>query len=1116
MPKPNSTQHSLDFDGPKWPPQHLQPINWHPRQLRVEPWFLRDLKASTEYGILTGFTSLSELVTLFGGNKYDLPTFRAVRVMLGFEQEPRPRDKKGWPVHQPLADEIRDYWLKRGISIIHGGAILRTIALLEEPEGWLKMRLLEGLHAKLYVGDTHAMLGSSNFSPYGLGMNRQIEANVRFQRHSRSRAIAKRYEYVQQLGQNFWDAGVDYNKRAVELLKSLLQVVTWPEALARAIAEILEGDSLFETGGLLAGAPKLWPHQRQGVAQALYVLDHLGNVLVADPTGSGKTKLVGTLLVALERRKQARQPRPLNLAVVAPPAILKDWKSWCLELGRAGLVGISGGQLSKKEGSPDPHGIRQELQAADVLVLDEAHRYLNARSLRTQQLVQHSYQHLLLTTATPLNKHATDLLRLIELLDVDNLSDTDLLTLERLRSKPLRKFADADVEQLRQFVGQFLLRRTRYELTSQIKRQPKEYERPAPLRGCNYPEHKPKPYKTEETAADQRIAEQMREAAEKLVGIRYLLDLDPKQSHYLTDDEKRRYLEKRVELAPYLARFSLRQALRSSNAALHEHLAGAQDAATKFGLTELPAARLRTQGVIQQLEEVLAKGKLPKRDADKLPDVLVPQLWLYELASWQTQCAAEVAVYREILALLDQLTESRERGKVRLIAKLLSEGNDLVLAFDHSLITLERLRMLFEEQALTEYQSFTVTGAQQRARKRLETDFKLGSTARGIVAFCSDVVSESLNLQQTSALVQLDMPTVLRVAEQRLGRLDRLDSPHETISSYWPKDSSAFSLKADEHLIQALRHAGQLIGNNLVLPDEHLAEYVDGLEHNSITKSLNPFRQAGRDEARWTGLQDALQPVRELKMSGANQLVPQAVYEKIWSSRESIKCRVSYVAAEKAWAFFALRSSTTRSGNWYLLIDDELPESDLARICHALRARLSGQPPNSLAWEDGDAYLNHFLQKLQAAERQLLPHRARRALEVGEDIVRLHLKHIDKSKATSDSRTFLLRQVLSLFQPVKSIGGSDVGREEMMVDFERLAAHWLQLLLPHVRRLRQANKNHRHIISLKTLKKHWAEVSLTSEVLQHLLEESGVLPTVDYRIAACIIGVAPQAETVHI
>ena len=129
-----------------------------------------------------------------------------------------------------------------------------------------------------------------------------------------------------------------------------------------------------------------------------------------------------------------------------------------------------------------------------------------------------------------------------------------------------------------------------------------------------------------------------------------------------------------MELAPYLARFTLRQALRSSNAALHEHLAGAQTAANHFDLNELPEFRLKTQGVIQQLEDLLTRGELPKRNPDKLPAALVPQPWLHEPAAWHTQCAAEIAVYRELLALLGQITEARERGKVQLIADLLGKG----------------------------------------------------------------------------------------------------------------------------------------------------------------------------------------------------------------------------------------------------------------------------------------------------------------------------------------------------------------------------------------------------------------------------------------------------------
>lgn len=63
-------------------------------------------------------------------------------------------------------------------------------------------------------------------------------------------------------------------------------------------------------------------------------------------------------------------------------------------------------------------------------------------------------------------------------------------------------------------------------------------------------------------------------------------------------------------------------------------------------------------------------------------------------------------------------------------------------------------------------------------------------------------MSEGLNLQQASAVVLLDMPSVIRIAEQRVGRVDRMNSPHEEIEVWWPDDSDAFSLKTDKKVFQ--------------------------------------------------------------------------------------------------------------------------------------------------------------------------------------------------------------------------------------------------------------------------------------------------------------------------
>ncbi|MDQ2773228.1 MAG: hypothetical protein M3Y54_22310, partial [Bacteroidota bacterium] len=306
----------------------------------------------------------------------------------------------------------------------------------------------------------------------------------------------------------------------------------------------------------------------------------------------------------------------------------------------------------------------------------------------------------------------------------------------------------------------------------------------------------------------------------------------------------------------------------------------------------------------------------------------------------------------------------------------------------------------------------------------------------------------------------------------------------------------------------ALRHAGQLIGNNLDLPDEHLEAYINDLERAGIRASINPFRQPDREDARWEGLHDALQPVRNLV--GPKQLVPQSTYDKIWDTLETVRCRVSYVAAEKAWAFFALRSSSARSGSWYMLIDDAPPQAELNQICQALQQRLMGKPAKSLEWkDDSDTTLNYFLSRLQAAERQLLPHRARRALDVAQHIVEEQLKFLAKT-AVGDARIAPLREVAKLFRPVRITGEEGSVREEVMVDYEKLSAFCLELLLPEVRKLRRASDNPRVIISLRNLKKHWKDIDLSVEVLTHLLQEVSLVSTVDYRIAACIVGIATE------
>ena len=239
---------------------------------------------------------------------------------------------------------------------------------------------------------------------------------------------------------NFWVSSSDYTPALLALLEKVLQPTSWQEALARAVAELRRGKWLTKIDQLLreARAVPLWPSQREGLAQALLILYAQGNVLIADPTGSGKTRLISTLRLALLQQLLERgHGTRANVVVVCPPAVCEDWLSELRDVGLLSAYPVSIGKLSNPQ-HPSYHKARAELALADILIVDEAHRFIRATSRRSEALGAHAGQYAILATATPINQQAQDLLRLLELLDVDNLPDAQLETYKRLLEKPLR------------------------------------------------------------------------------------------------------------------------------------------------------------------------------------------------------------------------------------------------------------------------------------------------------------------------------------------------------------------------------------------------------------------------------------------------------------------------------------------------------------------------------------------------------------------------------------------------------------------------------------------------------------------------------------------------------
>lgn len=1056
-----------------WPDPARFPLNTGAN--RVRDIVLADLRASSSPMVVTGYASLDELVDFLAGCTAAGP----VRVLLGAEPFPGKRETYEVRGHS-FPQEVTNYWLKRGFSLLLSAKLIRCIDRIEA--GQIEARYVSDagsrLHAKIYVGDDAATVGSSNFTSSGLGG--QLEANARFS----SSKDASRYSELRNVAENFWQLGTDYSADLNELLNRLLRVVTWQEALARACAELLEGNWAddYLAAGYLPGEGELWPSQRQGIAQALYVLSRQGSALVADATGSGKTKMgVHLIRAAMDDIVRSGRLRRGTALMVCPPSVRENWKleATCCS---AALEVVSHGRLSRAEGDAREQYV-EALRRAQIVCVDEGHNFLNLNSNRTQQLLRNMADHVLLFTATPINRSVTDLLRIVDMLGADNLEPSTVQAFQKMLgvNDINRTLTEPEIDVLRREIQKFTVRRTKKMLNELVDENPAAFV-DAHGRPCRFPNHEPHVYILDEPEDDREIAAKIRALADELYAATYFVQpIEMPEALRTKGWPEESFLNARLGTAKKIARYQIMASLRSSRAALVEHIAGTDRARESFGLTNF-SKHTSTGNQLERLAVI--KGHPPKNKLSiSLPD------WLSDPSLHAEACERDWQTYASILALVEGMSDSRERKKAEHLL-LLAKQHRMLLAFDSRPITLAQIRS--QIGTLAPRQSVLIaTGDRGSQRDKLLDDFKPGSAAKGAIGLCSDSMAEGVNLQQASCMVHLDMPSVVRIAEQRAGRVDRMDSPHSVIQAWWPDDAAEFALSSDERFVERYETVETLLGSNMPLPERMQAE------SKPLTAEvlIEEYEQAA-EKATWDGIHDAFEPVRAL-VRGEHALIDGKTYQHYREVTTRVLSRVSVVTANSAWAFFSLAGGSFRAPHWVLFPSVErAPITDLTEVCEQLRQRLDGNT-HSLAMDERVAqHLDTFAKRLSDAERGLLPRRKQRALEEMKIVLERFAK--DASARHDQESLDQYNAVLSM------LDGKDASRQP---DWDEVASRWLDLIRPTwYERLKQPR--HKPLL-LKDIRKDLLtrEEALRSAIFSQF-RSFPLMLSPDERISACIIGVA--------
>lgn len=926
-----------------------------------------DTRDSKKLRIVSGYSGLDQIIDFISQKSDDLE----IEIVFGNEPNSKSSARIRKTNNKQLDDEMRDYWLERRLSPRNHYSIINAIESIKT--GNIKARIHKGkfLHAKVYQTDTTIIMGSSNFTKPGLETSRELNARFNYG--------TEEYVQLSKFIDGCWNHSEDYTIRLLKLLEDLYLHTTWMEALSRSCAAILEGSWAADllTSELRENMEKLWPHQIQGIAQALTVLETQGAVVIADATGSGKTKTGGWLFRLSFNRMISRggeKRQSLIPIMIAPSSVTNNWHRILDEVNVPREV-MSMGILSNNKSESTKRRL-ELIEKTDLLAVDEIHNYYTEKSKRTKRLNSNLAESRIFLTATPINRKFSDLTKLMGLLGTADLDGDTFREMKRLeeninhKNKMIREKAR---KQAKSLVQKFMVRRTRDDLNSMVDKRPEDYRVGSEI--AKYPGYNSEFFYYDNSNKDKKIISNINKEVEQLKGLTRLssdLKLTKKQKENGLNESS--YLKSRIAASKGMTKYQIWNSLDSSKAALYEHALGTDYAEKKYNIKTNKNIKSRSRNKIEQLKQMT----IPKWElSEELKNISSIPKWIHDEQEFELAKKEEIKLYESIINYLNQLSEDRLYERIEQIKKVYNQ-NKKILAFDSSIITLTLYKDILDKENYENY-LFTGVSPTSKGKRVIEAEklFGLKSDNLPRIGLLSDSMSEGINLQGTNVLIHLTAPSTIKRAEQRVGRVDRMDSKFKEINILYP-ERDTIGKKVKDHLSERAELVNDVIGSNLKLPGENDISEDEEIETDLEKINENLFKNN-------EGLFDAFHNVRGL--IGDKGLVSEEDYEMMRSSDVKVVSCVGLVASKKPWCLAVIQTNKDWAPQWVKLDWGKRNakktrgiETNLDLICQSLRENMNGTS-DTIPSTHTEKWMGKYIDHLRINEIQLLPIRKRAAIE---------------------------------------------------------------------------------------------------------------------------------------
>lgn len=598
-------------------------------------------------------------------------------------------------------------------------------------------------------------------------------------------------------------------------LKTLLKLVE--DRLEHSDRHVLHWDGKL---------PPLTQFQKVAVDQGLKILrDHEG-VFISDVVGLGKTFIGVGLLKNLARAGHKNQ------VIVCPNSLEENWQEITREFGLfVDIVPMS--QLSTKD---SPLGSKW-VQNADVVLIDESHNFRNPDSQRYQAMESFLRgKKVILLTATPRNNSAWDLYYQLRLFQDDVTPTLDIGAHDNLK-KYFKRIGDceknsrdpdnteavreASAREARQMIEhllqQVLIRRTRKHIQKHyadnlIKGKPIEF----PARALNRLD-----YSIDDTY--NNLYNDIRHRIAGLHYARYSIGL------YLQDDFVDRDPWSRLARAGRslrgLMRILLHKRFESSVAAFRNTLQ------SMIRMHELFLEAIRA-GVVVSDARLLER--LEDEDGNFDPSFLDEEsgttypVTNFKIDLLESDLQDDMRNLNEILGMVKGIGPPQDAKLQKLLSAMTAKplSDEKVIIFtqyaDTARYLHEQLQQSVRPISVIDSKTKNKMGVLRRFSPRSNNYEPKPDEAEIRVVIATDVLSEGLNLQDASCVVNYDLHWNPVRLIQRVGRVDRIGSTNQTIHIYnfFPETALDRGLGLRDRLTRRIQEIHDTIGEDERILDE--------------------------------------------------------------------------------------------------------------------------------------------------------------------------------------------------------------------------------------------------------------------------------------------------------